>query len=148
MSLVAFLVVWQLLFKKFRLNQFELKLDYVKCQSVMFETRGQLSCLTKMNIAQVTACQPGISGKNISRLHKLHSKSYGLPNSFGPCSCALLTVRARQSFGLKCWPISQSRKPLHICLAGEKGMMGNDDEVLHIILTFALVCCCQNVITC
>ncbi|ESW25298.1 hypothetical protein PHAVU_003G023800 [Phaseolus vulgaris] len=81
-----------------------------------------------MNIAQVTACQPGISGKNISRLHKLHSKPYGLPNSFGPCSCALLTVRARQSFGLKCWPISQSRKPLHICLAGEKGMMGNDDE--------------------
>ncbi|WVZ11261.1 hypothetical protein V8G54_015791 [Vigna mungo] len=88
----------------------------------------ELSCLTKMNIAQVTACQPGISVKNISQLHKLHSKPYGLPKSFGPCSCVLLTLRARQSFGLKCRLISQSRKPLHICLAGEQGMMGNNEE--------------------
>ncbi|CAJ1932476.1 unnamed protein product [Sphenostylis stenocarpa] len=80
-----------------------------------------------MNIAQVTACQPGISVKSISQLHKLHSKTCGLRKSFVPC-CVLLTLRARQSFGLKCQPISQSRKPLHICLAGDKGLMGNDDE--------------------
>ncbi|TKY69292.1 hypothetical protein E2542_SST05562 [Spatholobus suberectus] len=81
-----------------------------------------------MNTAQVTACRPGICVKNISQFHRLHSKPCVLPKSFDPCLRVSLSLRARQSFGLKCRPISQSLKPLHICLAGGKGMMGNDDE--------------------
>ncbi|KAK7407646.1 hypothetical protein VNO78_09626 [Psophocarpus tetragonolobus] len=81
-----------------------------------------------MNIAQVTACQPGICVKSTSQSHRLHSKQCTLPKSFNPCSRVPLSLRARQSFGLKCRPTSQSRKPLHICFAGGKGIMGNDDE--------------------
>ncbi|RDX87363.1 hypothetical protein CR513_31170, partial [Mucuna pruriens] len=87
-----------------------------------------LSCFTKMNTTQVTAFQPGICVKNASQLHRLHPKLCVLPKSFDPCSHYLPSLRARQSFGLKCRFVSQSRKPLHICLAGGKGMMGNDDE--------------------
>ncbi|NP_001242257.1 uncharacterized protein LOC100807775 [Glycine max] len=84
--------------------------------------------MTKMNIAQVTAWQPGICVKNMSQLHRLQSKPCVIPKSFGPLTCVLLSLRARQSFSSKCWPILQSRKPLHICLAGGKGMMGNDEN--------------------
>ncbi|XP_020229974.1 uncharacterized protein LOC109810817 isoform X2 [Cajanus cajan] len=81
-----------------------------------------------MNTAQVTACHPGICVKSISQVHRLHSKLCILPKRFDPCSRVKLGLRPRQSLGLKWRPISQSQKPLHICLAGGKGMMGNDEE--------------------
>ncbi|KAL2331007.1 hypothetical protein Fmac_018588 [Flemingia macrophylla] len=81
-----------------------------------------------MNITQVSACHPGICVKSISHVHRLHSKLCILPKPFDPSSHILLSLRARQSFGLKWLPILRSRKPLHICLAGREGKMGNDDE--------------------
>ncbi|KAK7308723.1 hypothetical protein VNO77_42349 [Canavalia gladiata] len=81
-----------------------------------------------MNTAQVTACQPGISVKNVSKLHMLPSRPCVLRKSIDPCSRLLLTIRAEQSFGLKCRPVLHSQKPLHICLAGGEGMVGNNDE--------------------
>ncbi|XP_061339743.1 uncharacterized protein LOC133286356 [Gastrolobium bilobum] len=83
-----------------------------------------------MNTVQVTAtCQPGIYVKNVSQLHQLHSKPYVLPMSINTCSRIPMSGRAKPSSGLECRPISKSRKPLHICLAGGKGMMSNDDEI-------------------
>ncbi len=49
--------------------------------------------------------------------------------STNPCSSISPSSRGKPSFGLKCWPISKSREPLHICLAGGKGMMENNDEI-------------------
>lgn len=95
-----------------------------------------------MNTAQVTACQPGICVKNICQLHRHDSKPCVLPMSINPCSRILISLREKPSFGLKCQHILRPRKPLHICLAGGKGMMGNNDEVLHSLLSYCLVCYC------
>ncbi|XP_027361143.1 uncharacterized protein LOC113869162 [Abrus precatorius] len=82
----------------------------------------------KMNTAQVTACQTAICVKNIYQVHRLHLKPCVLPKSIDPYTRVVLSLRGEQSFGLKCRPVSQARKPLYICLAGEKEMMGNSDE--------------------
>ncbi|XP_054813300.1 uncharacterized protein LOC129313937 [Prosopis cineraria] len=39
-----------------------------------------------------------------------------------------LSLRGKPSSGLQCVPFSKSRQPLHVCFAGEKGMMGNNSE--------------------
>ena len=93
-----------------------------------------------MNTAQVTTCLPGIYVKSKSQLHQLHSKPCVLRMSPDPCSSISLSLRATPSFGLKCWSISKSREPLHICFAGGKGMMEKNDEVMHLLLSYNLIC--------
>ncbi|OIW01992.1 hypothetical protein TanjilG_14023 [Lupinus angustifolius] len=81
-----------------------------------------------MNSAQITAYQPGIYVKNVSQFRQLHSKPCVLSMSTNPCSSISLGKRGKPSFGLKCRPISKSREPLHICLAGGNGMETNDEN--------------------
>ncbi|KAK7310091.1 hypothetical protein RJT34_07350 [Clitoria ternatea] len=81
-----------------------------------------------MNTTQVTAYRPGICVKNISLLRSLHCKPRVLLKNVEPCCRLQLSIKEKQSFGLKCRPVYQSGKPLHICLAGGKEMMGNNDE--------------------
>lgn len=83
-----------------------------------------------MNTIQVTACQPGIYVKNISQFHHL-SKAYVYPTNTSSLSRTLLRLRAHPSSGLHCVPMSKARQPLHVCFAGEEGMMGNNNEVIY-----------------
>ncbi|KAK4256370.1 hypothetical protein QN277_009246 [Acacia crassicarpa] len=78
-----------------------------------------------MNSIQVTACQPRIHITNIS-YHP--SKAYAFTINSGPPSRISLSLRGEPSSALQCVPFSKSRQPLHVCFAGDKGMMGNNSE--------------------
>ncbi|OIW16043.1 hypothetical protein TanjilG_04578 [Lupinus angustifolius] len=74
-----------------------------------------------MNTIRVTPCLPRIYAKNKSQAHLSPSKSC-------VSSRISLSPGANLSSGLQCMPILKSRRPLHVCLAGGKGMMENNNE--------------------
>ncbi|OIW06502.1 hypothetical protein TanjilG_26691 [Lupinus angustifolius] len=81
-----------------------------------------------MNTIPVTRCQPGIYAKNKSQVHRSPSKSCELPLDVNPLSRTSQSLGAYRSSGLQCMPALKSWRPLHVCLAGGKGMMGNNNE--------------------
>ncbi|XP_028755560.1 uncharacterized protein LOC114714939 [Neltuma alba] len=78
-----------------------------------------------MSSIHVTACQPRIYITNISRCCRPSKDAF--PINTGPLSRISLSP-GKPSSGLQCVPFSKSRQPLHVCFAGEKGMMGNNSE--------------------
>ncbi|KAE9588251.1 hypothetical protein Lal_00003140 [Lupinus albus] len=81
-----------------------------------------------MNTIRVTPCLPRVYAKNKSPAHLSPSKSCVSPMDVNPLSWTSLSLGANLSPGLRCMPILKSRLDLHVCLAGGKGMMENNDE--------------------
>lgn len=81
----------------------------------------------KMNTIQVAASHPGICVRKKYQPHHFLSTPHGLSMNANPLSKTFLIPRAKSSSGLQCVPVLKSRKPLHVCLAGGKGMMDNSE---------------------
>ncbi|CAL0299128.1 unnamed protein product [Lupinus luteus] len=81
-----------------------------------------------MNAIRVTPCQSRIYGKNKSQVHRSPSESCVSRSDVNPLSRTSLSLGANSSSGLQCMPVLKSRRPLHVCLAGGKGMMDNNEN--------------------
>ncbi|CAL0323931.1 unnamed protein product [Lupinus luteus] len=81
-----------------------------------------------MNTIRVTPCLPRIYAENKYQAHRSLSKTCVSPMDVNPLSRMSLSPGANLSSGLQCMPILKSRRALHVCLAGGKGMMENNDE--------------------
>ncbi|KAK7266778.1 hypothetical protein RIF29_19433 [Crotalaria pallida] len=81
-----------------------------------------------MNSIQVNPCKPRFYAKNGSQPHISPSKSCVLAVDASPLSGTSLNLRLNPSFGLLCMPVLKSQRPLHVCSAGGKGMMENNED--------------------
>ncbi|CAK8533237.1 unnamed protein product [Lathyrus sativus] len=81
-----------------------------------------------MNTMQVAASNPGICARKKYQPHHFLSTPHGLSMNANPLSRTFLIPKAKYSSGLQCVPVLKSRKPLHVCLAGGKGMMDNSED--------------------
>lgn len=82
-----------------------------------------------MNTTQVATMKPMIYVKNAPQLcPSFHFKPCTLPMGFDPLSVTSKSGRIKPSFVLQCVPILKSRQPLHVCLAGGRGMMDNNED--------------------
>ncbi|KAL5080462.1 hypothetical protein RYX36_008883 [Vicia faba] len=81
-----------------------------------------------MNTIQVAASNPGFCIRKKYQPHHFLSTPHGLSMNANPLSRTFLIPRAKSSSGLQCLPVLKSRKPLHVCLAGGKGMMDNSED--------------------
>ncbi|GAU31233.1 hypothetical protein TSUD_210900 [Trifolium subterraneum] len=100
-----------------------------------------------MNALQVAASNPAIYFRNNNQSRHFLSKPRGLSMNVSPLSRTFLIQKAKLSSGLQCVrqsmtavpkvypsnltqgvPVLKSRKPHHVCLAGGKGMMDNNES--------------------
>ncbi|KAI9101396.1 hypothetical protein K1719_023878 [Acacia pycnantha] len=80
-------------------------------------------------IAQViTSSHRILSWIHITNISHRPSKAYAFAITSGPPSRISLSIRGESSSALQRVPFSKSRQPLHVCFAGDKGMMGNNSE--------------------
>ncbi|PNY09674.1 glycine-rich protein [Trifolium pratense] len=79
-----------------------------------------------MNTIQVAASIPAIYARKNYQPHHFLSTRLGLSTNANPRTFPIL--RAKQSSGLQCVPVLKSRKSRHVCLAGGKGMMDNNES--------------------
>lgn len=89
-----------------------------------------------MYTIQVAASNPGIYVRK--KYHPHHFLATPLRLSMdAKSSRTFLIPRAKTSSGLQHVSVLKSRKPLHVCLAGGKGMMDNS-EVIHFQLSYTM----------
>lgn len=93
--------------------------------------------LVKMNTMQVAATNPGIYVRKKSQWHHFPSTPCVLSMDANPLSRTSRITRAKHSSGLPYLPVLKSHRPLHVCLAGGKGMMDNN-EVIHLHLSYTM----------
>ena len=77
---------------------------------------------------QVAASNPGIYVRKKYQPHHFLPTPLGLSMNANLPSRTFLIPRAKRSSGLQGVPVLKSRKPLHVCLAGGKGMMDNSED--------------------
>ncbi|XP_004516677.1 uncharacterized protein [Cicer arietinum] len=81
-----------------------------------------------MNTIQVVASNPRIYERRKYQPRHFLSTPLGLSMNANPLSRTFLIPIAKPSSGLQCVSVLKSRKPLHVCLAGGKGMMDNSED--------------------
>ncbi|XP_004514003.1 uncharacterized protein [Cicer arietinum] len=90
-----------------------------------------------MNTTQVVTSNPGIYVRKYQPRHFLFTP-LGLSMNANPLSRTSMIPSAKPSSVLQCVAVLKSRKPLHVCLAGGKGMMDNSEDSQRISLEEAM----------